>query len=277
MNAPQSHYDSMTQHATTQVIASYSTSFGLSTALLSRTIRNDIRNLYAVVRIADEIVDGAAGPDEAPALLDEYEDEVRRAAKKRFHTDPVLHAFGMTARHCHLEDEHLQAFFNSMRADLAPRQFTADELAQYIYGSAEVIGLMCVAIFFADHKPPVARDVVEEGARHLGAGFQKVNFLRDLGDDSARLQRSYYPRHLSVAQKAAIIADIRHDFAVAEPTIAYLPRGARVGVRAAYGIYQRLTDELEAMTPEELLTKRASVSAREKALIAGRALVFPTK
>lgn len=264
-------YDRMARRASRQVIGTYSTSFGLSAALLPRAMRRDIANLYAVVRVADEIVDGAA-PACASRLLDAYEEQICAAPGVRFHTDPIVHAYAATARRCGFKEEHLRAFFASMRADLTPRAYSPAKLAQYIYGSAEVIGLLCLAIFFADEPMSCDREHLETGARHLGAGFQKANFLRDLREDTERLGRAYYPATVTVEEKAGIVASIRKDFAIAEPTVRLLPRGARVAVTAAYGIYSRLTEQLDAMTPEELLARRASVPTWEKAAIVARAV-----
>lgn len=262
----------MAHRAARQVIATYSTSFGIASALLPRAMRHDIAHLYAVVRIADEIVDGAAPAETASVQLEAYEEAVCAAPARPFHTDPILHAYAATARHCGFAEEHLRAFFASMRADLTPREYTPEELTQYIYGSAEVIGLLCLAIFFADEPNCYDREYLENGARHLGAGFQKVNFLRDLREDTEKLGRAYYPATLTVEEKAGIVASIRKDFTIAEPTVRLLPRGARVAVTAAYGIYSRLTEQLDAMMPEELLARRAYVPTWEKAAIVARAV-----
>lgn len=262
----------MAHRAARQVIATYSTSFGIASALLPRAMRRDIAHLYAVVRIADEIVDGAAPAETASAQLEAYEEAVCAAPARPFHTDPILHAYAATARHCGFAEEHLRAFFASMRADLTPREYTPEELTQYIYGSAEVIGLLCLDVFLADAPYAGDRAYLENGARHLGAAFQKVNFLRDLHEDTVGLGRAYYPRDLTSVDKQKIVESIKADLAEATPTIEELPRGARVGVRAAAGIYGRLTEQLDAMTTQELYARRAHVPAWEKAAIAARAV-----
>ena len=156
MNTFLSRFDAMADKAAAQVIAQYSTSFSLAVRTLPNPERTHIRNLYAVVRIADEIVDGTATQaHECPETgLDLYEEQVLHAPSHRFHTDPVLHAWARTYRACHLNPEHVQAFFASMRADLAQTEFSPQQLDTYIYGSAEVIGLMLSLIHISEPTRP---------------------------------------------------------------------------------------------------------------------------
>uniref|UniRef100_UPI0025EC5256 phytoene/squalene synthase family protein n=1 Tax=uncultured Corynebacterium sp. TaxID=159447 RepID=UPI0025EC5256 len=259
-------YDQAASRAAAQVMGQYSTSFTLATRLLRGRVREDIRHLYAVVRIADELVDGTAhqASIDAAAALDAYEAAILAAPEKRLHTDPVVHSYAITARRCGFQREHLVAFFDSMRADLSQREYSAAELAEYIYGSAEVIGLLCVQVFLAEETVSAAdRATMDRGERHLGAAFQKINFLRDLGEDSSVLGRAYFPQaaggELSEAAKSALIADIRHDLAAAEESINLLPLSARFGVRAAADIFAELTNRLAATPAAELKTTRISV------------------
>ena len=164
-----SRYDRMADQAAAQVIKQYSSSFSLATQVLDPETRRDIRNVYAVVRIADEIVDGTtAEANECPeTALDVYEELVLHAPQHRFHTDPVLHAWANTHRRCKLNDDHVRAFFASMRRDTQDgagySSFSAEDLGFYIYGSAEVIGLMCLDIFLHGHDPsPTDRRTMEE-------------------------------------------------------------------------------------------------------------------
>ena len=152
MNTFLSRFDAMADKAAAQVIAQYSTSFSLAVRTLPKPERTHIRNLYAVVRIADELVDGTAHQAriDAAAALDAYEAAILAAPEKRLHTDPVVHSYAITARRCGFQRDHLVAFFDSMRADLTHREYSASELAEYIYGSAEVIGLLCVQVFLAE-------------------------------------------------------------------------------------------------------------------------------
>lgn len=269
-------YDRMADRAAAQVIASYSTSFGLSTKLLAEPIRSDIRNLYAMVRIADEIVDGAAEQAECSPgeLLDAYEKAVRTAPATRFHTDPVLHAYGRTARRCNFRDEHIAAFFSSMRRDLNDEPHTKESVEAYIYGSAEVIGLLCLAVFYAERTVPSAKYAeLERGARALGSAFQKINFLRDFAEDTDNLGRRYFPgREFTEGAKNDIVADIRQDLLIAQRVIADLPLSARTGVLAATYLFSELTDMLAATPAGELRRRRVSVPARRKAVLIARAV-----
>lgn len=272
-------YDQAASRAAAQVMGQYSTSFSLATRLLRGRVREDIRHLYAVVRIADELVDGTADQAsiDAAAALDAYEAAILAAPEKRLHTDPVVHSYAITARRCGFQREHLVAFFDSMRADLNQREYSASELAKYIYGSAEVIGLLCVQVFLAEETVSAAdRAAMDRGARHLGSAFQKINFLRDLGEDSSVLGRAYFPQAtggvLSEAAKSALIAEIRRELAAAEEAINLLPLSARVGVRAAADIFAELTNRLAATPAAELKTTRISVPNRTKAWLAARAV-----
>ena len=269
-----SRYDRMCDHAAAQVIARYSTSFSLSTRLLAPAVRRDIRNLYAVARIADEIVDGTAqaaeGTDPA-AALDAYEAQILAAPAQRFHTDPVVHAYANTARRCEFDPEHLRAFFASMRRDLTQTTFTADEVDAYVYGSAEVIGLLCLRAFLADVPVPHAHfPQLEAGARALGSAFQKVNFLRDFGEDSAALGRRYYD--LSDAKKDELVAEIYAELDIARQAIPLLPRSARVGVQAAEALFRELADIAAATPTVDLAATRVSVPNITKLRITARAL-----
>ncbi len=257
----------------------YSTSFSLATRLLSPRVRVDIRNLYAMVRTADEIVDAGLDPQDAAVLLDAYEATVRAAPSQRFHADPVVHAFALSARRCGFSDEHVAQFFSSMRCDLTHRTHTHDSFEDYVCGSAEVIGLLCLDAFYAGGPRPSG---IEEGARRLGAAFQKINFLRDLREDSAELGRSYFPNlpdpaSLDEERKTAIIADIRRDLAVARGAMKKLPRGSRVGVAAATALFTELTDQLAATPAADILTTRVSVSPARKAFLVSRAAASAVK
>lgn len=236
-------YDRACDRAAAQIIAAYSTSFTAATRLLRGEIKRDIRNLYAMVRIADELVDGAGAEAEQDpsALLDTYEQQVLAAPSHRLHTDPILHAYARTARRCQFNPEHVKAFFRSMRTDLTTRTFTQAELEEYIYGSAEVIGLMCLDVFLADEPSTHHRADLEHAARRLGAGFQKINFLRDANFDHTHLGRSY----LAGTTRTALLDDARADLAYARTRIGDLPLQARLGVAAATDLYDALVEELE--------------------------------
>lgn len=275
-------YDRMATKAAQQVIGQYSTSFSLATRVLGGRVRTDIRNFYAVVRIADEIVDGtahAAGLDDSgiAATLDAYEDAVLSAPHRRFHVDPILHAYAITARRCNFDADHIAAFFSSMRRDLEQSHHDSSSFQDYVYGSAEVIGLLCLEIFLVDNPVTDAeRARLESGARDLGAAFQKINFLRDLTEDIDTLGRTYFPglkdHSLSEEHKDELIKDIRADLDQARIAIPLLPLSARTGVLVATELFSKLTEELDALSAEGISTQRVSVSARDKAAVMARAL-----
>lgn len=264
----------MSARAAGAVIASYSTSFAASSYLLAPRIRRDIRALYAVVRVADEIVDGAAedaglGLAEREKVLSSYERAVREAAASAFHTDPVVQAFGEIARRCRFEDEWIRAFFAAMRSDLRPIRHDAESLARYVYGSAEVVGLMCLAIFRGGSAPDAE---LARGARALGRGFQMINCLRDVGEDTRVLGRHYLPV-LDEEAKDSVIAGVRADFALARRCIPMLPAGARYGVAASLALYEELTDRIARTPASRLAMRRVRVSTPGKVMAALRAVL----
>ena len=266
-------YDRMAFRAARQVIASYSTSFGLATRMLGKQQRTDISNLYAMVRIADEIVDGttkAAGLD-IPAtttLLEEYEHHVLAAPLRRFHPDPILHAYAITARRCKFNPEHIRAFFTSMRTDLQKSMHDAASYQNYIYGSAEVIGLLCVSVFLAGHTVETCHCArIATGAQALGAAFQKINFLRDYAEDHATLGRQYFAPELTEATKMALITDIRTDLATAETAIALLPPSSRTGVQLATRFFTELTNQLDHADTRSICNTRVRLSPTTRARI----------
>lgn len=270
-----SRYDRMADRAAAQVIGHYSTSFSLATRVLDPGTRRDIRNLYAVVRIADEIVDGAtAEANECPeTALDVYEEQVLHAPRHRFHADPVLHAWANTYRRCGIKDDHVRAFFSSMRRDTTQTDYNADDLGAYIYGSAEVIGLMCLDIFLREHDPSEQdRRTMEDGARALGSAFQKVNFLRDLGEDSRELGRAYLGPVLDEDLKRTLTAEITEELDAARAAIPLLPAAARRGVAAAEALFRDLNERIAATPAEDVAAARVSVPNHRKFLLTARAI-----
>ena len=264
-----------------QVIAHYSTSFSWACRTLPRDVRRDIASIYALVRVADEVVDGtaaAAGLGSGPVrhALDQLEADVDHALSSGFSTNLVVHAFADVARRHGFGRELSGPFFASMRADLDIAEHDGASLASYIYGSAEVVGLMCLEVFSAMPGTRCAtaedRDMLRTAARRLGAAFQKVNFLRDLGSDHAQLGRTYFPdtdpRHLDETQKTALLADLIADLDTAVPGILALDRRARRAVSLAHGLFRELSRRLELVPATELAHRRVSVPTAVKARIA---------
>jgi phytoene/squalene synthetase len=271
-------YDAVAQASAAVVIDGYSTSFGWACRLLHRPVRGHVRNIYALVRLADEIVDGplaAADQTRSARLLDDLERETYDAVETGYSTNLVVHAFAITARRFDLDHEHVRAFFASMRTDLTRSVHTADSLDEYIYGSAEVVGLMCLDVFLGAAGRTDVADLTP-GARSLGAAFQKINFLRDLGADHDDLGRAYFPgvdlAAFTDADRDVLVADVRADLDRAATVIPRLPANSRVAVAAAHGLFAELTRRVAAVPAAELLTTRVRVPAPAKARIVAAAL-----
>lgn len=263
------------------IIHEYSTSFGMATRLLSPAVRHRVEDVYALVRVADEIVDGAAAEAglstaQIREVLAALEGDTERAMRTGYSANVVVHAFARTAQSAGFGPELTRPFFASMRRDLDPVEFSAEELSAYVYGSAEVVGLMCLAVFLADSAVPDAtRRRLETGARRLGAAFQKINFLRDLAVDYGQLGRSYFPgidpAHLTERQKLALVVDIDSDLGAAADTIPELPDNCRRAIRAAHGLFSELSDRIRATPAADLLVRRVRVPNVRKVAILLRA------
>lgn len=265
-------YDKVCLGASRLVTRHYSTSFSIGVRCLGREIRDAVYGVYGFVRIADEIVDTFLDQDRE-TLLDEFEAEYYRAVKRGVSSNPVIHAFSGVVRRYEIDDKLVQAFLRSMRMDLHRSHYTTDQLGEYVYGSAEAVGLICLTIFVQGDRERYER--LEPYARSLGAAFQKVNFLRDLKNDSNELHRIYFPalngRSLTEAVKKEILDDIRADFSHARAGIRQLPECARLGVYTAYLYYLSLAKAIAATPSERLLETRIRVSNLRKALLFGQA------
>lgn len=239
------------------VIAAFSTSFGTASRLLPRSYRQHIYNIYGLVRVADEIVDTYSGSDRA-ALLQELQAETHATLRRGFSTNIVVQAFATTARQYGIGPELIDPFYASMRMDLSPQHYTPERYKQYIYGSAEVVGLMCLKVFCLGDDAIYRQ--LEAGARVLGAAFQKVNFLRDLQADYQERGRYYFPvgsyKQFDDATKQAIIADISADLATAKPALQRLPNGSRLAVCVACRYYEKLLQVLEYTPATTIQTRR---------------------
>jgi phytoene/squalene synthetase len=279
MNAPTAanRYDRVAQASAAEVISGYSTSFGWASRLLAEPVRSDVRSIYALVRVADEIVDDP-DPVLTPALravqLDGLEAETMKALECARSTNLVVHAFANVARRNGIGTGLVQPFFASMRADLSRSSHDNQSLSQYVYGSAEVVGLMCLKVFTAGD--PGSFERLAPAARSLGAAFQKVNFLRDLADDHDLLGRTYFPgldpATFSDAHRDALLDDIDADLAVAATAIPRLPSSSRRAVQAAHGLFAALSRRLRQTPAAQIRQARVRVPDTEKALILLRAL-----
>ncbi|MCA5892082.1 squalene/phytoene synthase family protein [Isoptericola sp. NEAU-Y5] len=276
-SAAVTRYDAVASRSAEVVVASYSTSFGWACRLLGRSVRDDVRAVYALVRVADEIVDDIdAGltTAEREVLLTGLEQQVADATRCGRSTNLVVHAFARTARRFGIGPELLDPFFASMRTDLSVTRHDADSFARYVHGSAEVVGLMCLRVFVGGDDAAYAR--LAEGASRLGAAFQKVNFLRDLGDDHDGLGRSYFPgldiATFDDAARDALLDDVDADLEAASAAILALPRSSRVGVQVAHDLFAALSRRLRATPAAELRRSRVRVPDAVKARLVSTAL-----
>ena len=276
-------YNRVAERSASLVIREYSTSFGMASRILSGESRQHIDNVYALVRLADEIVDGVAveaglTTSEAGRQLDALEADTYRAMETGYSTNLIVHAFALTARDVSIHKDIVEPFFTSMRMDLSDRVYTQESFDAYVYGSAEVVGLMCLAVFIRDDKPDTeTARTLYNGARALGAAFQKVNFLRDLAADVDDLGRSYFPgitiSKFAEDDKHRLCDDIADDLDAAARTIPLLPRDAARAVGLAHGLFARLNSRIRATPAETVKSTRIRVNDLEKLLIAVRVVV----
>ncbi|MGU3356147.1 phytoene/squalene synthase family protein [Microbacterium sp. M4A5_1d] len=246
-------YDRTARDAAAVVISAYSTSFGLAARLLGPRVRPHVRNIYALVRVADEIVDGSAEQAGMPLtaqrrVLDALEEETLLAVEEGFSANLIVHAFASTARECGIGADLVRPFFSSMRTDLEVSSHDAGSHASYVYGSAEVVGLMCLQTFVnagGSHPRPADPDLVD-GARRLGAAFQDVNFLRDLPHDVGSLGRDYLGVDGAdgTASRVEVLDRIDADLDAAGAIIPRLPADCRRAVTAAHDLFTALSHRL---------------------------------
>ncbi|HEV7950814.1 MAG TPA: phytoene/squalene synthase family protein [Glaciihabitans sp.] len=279
-------YDRVAEETASIVIRRYSTSFGLASRLLDSSVRQHVENIYALVRVADEIVDGPAveaGLDvvQAARALNQLEEETEEAILGGFSANLVVHAFALTARETGFGAELTRPFFESMRTDLSATVHDQESFDLYVYGSAEVVGLMCLAAFL--HNKNVSneqRERFETGARALGAAFQKVNFLRDLAADFQALGRSYFPdvrvESFTEADKSRLLDDIDADLRVSAAVIPDLPAGSRRAVALAQALFAELAARLRATPSNQLVSARVRVPNPIKLRIAASAALGRT-
>lgn len=244
----------------------YSTSFSLGILCLGKGLRDPIYSIYGFVRFADEIVDSFHDYDKA-ALLTRFREETYRAIEEGISLNPILNSFQHTVRQYQIDRELIDQFLHSMEMDLTHVEYTPETFQEYILGSAEVVGLMCLRVF-CQHNDALYQQL-KPAAMRLGAAFQKINFLRDLRADFSGMGRSYFPgidlRTFDDACKATIEASIADDFHAAYLGIKKLPHAARLGVYVAYVYYLALFRKIRN-TPSELVMKsRIRIRNRHKA------------
>ncbi|MBN1108310.1 MAG: phytoene/squalene synthase family protein [Bacteroidales bacterium] len=268
-------YNSLSFDISKLVTKAYSTSFSRSVGFLDREIRDAIYSIYGFVRLADEIVDSFHDFDKH-MLIREFENDFYSSLRDGISLNPVLNSFRLTVNKYDIDDSLIQAFLKSMKLDLQRTEHsTKEETDEYIYGSAEVVGLMCLKVF-VNGNDELYREM-EDPARKLGSAFQKVNFLRDLKNDTQDLKRQYFHnlagRKFDEAVKTEIINDIEKDFSSSVEGMRKLPKNSRLGVMIAYYYYLRLLKKIRRTPAHKLLEKRIRVSDFVKIILLFKALI----
>lgn len=259
-------FDTVSSDCSRIVTQSYSTSFSSAVKMLAPAIRQDIYNIYGFVRFADEIVDSFQDYNKNE-LFERFEVDLHLALKEKISLNPILNSFQHTVNKYAIDLNLIDAFMHSMRLDLYKSEYkTMDEYHQYIYGSADVVGLMCLKVFVKGDLEKYEN--LKESAMRLGSAFQKVNFLRDLKADFEDLSRTYFPNtdltKLDEHSKNEIIEEIENDFNAAFTGIINLPLEAKFGVYTAYVYYKKLLTKLKNTPSTEIKNTRIRVSDYQK-------------
>jgi phytoene/squalene synthetase len=259
-------FDKVSFECSRNVTKSYSTSFSTAVKMLAPSIRQDIYNVYGFVRFADEIVDSFHDYDKE-SLFTLFENDLALALKNKISLNPVLNSFQHTVTKYDIPMDLIDAFMKSMKLDLTKTEYkTTEEYQEYIFGSADVVGLMCLKVFVnGDH---TKYNELKDSAMRLGSAFQKVNFLRDLKADYEVLSRTYFPNtdlnQLDEISKLKIIEEIEADFKAGYQGIVDLPMEAKFGVYTAYTYYKKLLSKLKKTPSAEIKNTRIRVPNYQK-------------
>jgi phytoene/squalene synthetase len=258
-------FDRVSVACSRQITRRYSTSFTLGIQLLAREIRGPIYSIYGFVRLADEIVD-TFHEQPKETLFDEFKSATLNAITRHFSLNPVLHAFQGVVHRYGIETETITRFLDSMEMDLEAKVHDRPSFENYILGSAEVVGLMCLRVFTGGDQTQY--EVLKPYAMRLGAAFQKINFLRDIRADYQELGRVYFPgvsfESFSETEKNEIEREIQEDFDMAVKGIRLLPDGARLGVYTAYLYYRTLFEKIRRIPASSILNRRIRISNLRK-------------
>ncbi len=259
-------FDIVSNTCSKQVTNAYSTSFSLATKMLAPSIRQDIYNIYGFVRFADEIVDSFHDYDKE-VLFNRFEQDLELALTEKISLNPILNSFQHTAHRYNIDKALISSFMKSMRLDLSKSEYlTEKEYKDYIYGSADVVGLMCLKVFVKGNTEKY--EALKNAAMSLGSAFQKVNFLRDLKEDFEGLSRTYFPNTnlnaLDETSKKRIIEDIEEDFRKGYQGILNLPTESKFGVFMAYRYYRKLLKKLANTPALEIKNSRIRVPNYQK-------------
>lgn len=260
-------YDAVSQKASKHITNYYSTSFSIGIYTLHSSIRNAIYSIYAFVRLADEIVDTFHEYNQKELLL-QFKKDTYKAIEEKISLNPILNAFQKVVNEYHIDTSLVEAFFKSMENDLYQNTHNDTSYRKYIYGSAEVVGLMCLRVFVDGND--MEYNFLRRYAQALGAAFQKVNFLRDWHDDYKNLGRVYFPHiHFNDIEASfeLIKQDIEKDFQAALYGIKKLNSKAKFGVYVAYVYYRGLFYKILSEHPSELFKKRIRISNFKKIIL----------
>jgi 15-cis-phytoene synthase len=273
-------YNQTATQISTLITKKYSTSFFWATSMLRDEMQDAITSIYGFVRLADEIVDTFHDYDKE-FLLNKFEQDYFESYDQGISLNPILHSFQFTVRKYNIPNEYVQSFLNSMRADLKMKDYTNQtEIDEYIYGSADVVGLMCLKVFC--HGDDAYFIELKKPAMKLGSAFQKVNFLRDLKTDMETLDRSYFPEiekdNFNETIKEQVILQINHDFEEAFEGIKRLPTDAKLSVLLAYYYYKNLLQKIERTPAGKIMEERIRIpDAKKIALLLKAILVIKFK
>jgi len=265
-------FHDVSQDCSRNATEKYSTSFSSSIKMLGKSLRQPIFNIYGFVRFADEIVDTFHDHEKA-VLLQEFKDATYLAIERKISLNPIINSFQLTVNQYGIDISLIDAFLFSMELDLGKQQYDVKGYEEYIYGSAEVVGLMCLHVFCNGDKQ--LYEQLKPGAQSLGAAFQKVNFLRDLKADYMGLERVYFPgcdfKNFTESDKQKIEIDIQNDFDQAYASIIHLPLQARFGVYVAYKYYLSLFYKIKGLKPQKILQERVRIPDYNKFYIVAKA------
>ncbi|MFT5822705.1 MAG: phytoene synthase [Crocinitomix sp.] len=261
-------FDDYSEEASIAVTKKYSTSFYKGVSFLDKKIRNDVHAIYGFVRFADEIVDSFHGFDKA-MLLAEFKEDTYKSIERGISLNPILNSFQKAVNRYSIDLELVESFFHSMEMDLNPVEYDEMKYNEYIFGSAEVVGLMCLKVFVYGNDMEYIK--LKPYARKLGSAFQKINFLRDLKDDMNDLGRLYFPHigdnGISNEDKLQIEIEIEEEFKEAYIGIKLLPKSSRLGVYVSYVYYTKLLAKIKRKTISDLMNERIRISDEKKMML----------
>ncbi len=261
-------FDDYSQEASEAVTKKYSTSFYKGVSFLDKKIRNDVHAIYGFVRFADEIVDSFHGFDKE-VLLAEFKEQTYKSIERGISLNPILNSFQNAVNKYAIDLDLIESFFHSMEMDLNPVAYDEKKYNEYIFGSAEVVGLMCLKVFVYGDEEEYKK--LKPYACKLGSAFQKINFLRDLKDDMNDLGRLYFPHigenGISHEDKLQIELEIEEEFKMAYVGIKMLPKSSRLGVYVSYVYYTKLLEKIKRKTINDLMSERIRISDEKKMML----------